>query len=384
MFFEKIDFLSPEITLFHNGKKSHSSWMSDILSLIQILVLIFCWIYYSLDLIKHREPKSYYFSRFVENAGFFPVNCSSLFHFISISFRNVTTREEDFDFLSFRIIGIDTYFKKYLDGKNVKNIDHWLYGKCNNYSVTKLMSTLITSKNFKSYENLACVTEFYDSKLGKYFRINEENFRWPNLSFGVANPKGNYYSVFIDKCNQESLDELFGKGKYKCKNDEEIKYFLDGYHLFHFNFINQDIDVLNYKEPNKKYIYTIENTIDQDNLSVNHINLNPVTIKTHDGIVLEKSNEAKSYTFERNDEFTYNEKYNDIYMIYNLWLKNRMQCYDRTYKKIQDVISDIGGVAQAITYIAAFLNSLFNQYKTVLNVEKIIFPYLKFEEVNKK
>ena len=166
------------------------------------------------------------------------------------------------------------------------------------------MSTLITSKNFKSYENLACVTEFYDSKLGKYFRINEENFRWPNLSFGVANPKGNYYSVFIDKCNQESLDELFGKGKYKCKNDEEIKYFLDGYHLFHFNFINQDIDVLNYKEPNKKYIYTIENTIDQDNLSVNHINLNPVTIKTHDGIVLEKSNEAKSYTFERNDEFT--------------------------------------------------------------------------------
>ena len=31
------------------------------------------------------------------------------------------------------------------------------------------MSTLITSKNFKSYENLACVTEFYDSKLENIF-----------------------------------------------------------------------------------------------------------------------------------------------------------------------------------------------------------------------
>ena len=63
-----------------------------------------------------------------------------------------------------------------------------------------------------------------------------------------------------------------------------------------------------------------------------------------------------SFTFERNDEFTYNVPNSNIFCMYNLWLKNRMQCYDRTYKKIQDVISNIGGVAQGITYIAVFLN----------------------------
>ena len=55
-----------------------------------------------------------------------------------------------------------------------------------------------------------------------------------------------------------------------------------------------------------------------------------------------------SYTFERNDVFTYNEPNSNIYCIYNFWLKNRMQCFERIYKKIQDVISDIGGVAQGI------------------------------------
>ena len=118
------------------------------------------------------------------------------------------------------------------------------------------------------------------------------------------------------------------------------------------NFVDHYVDILDYKEPNKKYFYIVENAIDKDNYSVNHINLDPVLITTHDGIAFDKSNEVMSYTFERNDEFTYNEPDSDIFCIYNLWLKNRMQCFDRTYKKIQDVISEIGGISQAITYVA--------------------------------
>ena len=61
-----------------------------------------------------------------------------------------------------------------------------------------------------------------------------------------------------------------------------------------------------------------------------------------------------------------------------------MQCFDRTYKKIQDVISDIGGIAQAVTFVTAILNYIFNDYATTANVEKIIFPYLSLEEIKKK
>ena len=59
---KKIDFLSPKITLYHNGELSHSSWISGIISLIQIIIMILCGIYYSLDLIYHREPRSFLLS----------------------------------------------------------------------------------------------------------------------------------------------------------------------------------------------------------------------------------------------------------------------------------------------------------------------------------
>ena len=108
MFLKKIDFLSPDITLYHKGDHSHSSWMSGILSLIQVAIMILVGIYYFLELINHKEPKAYFYSRFVEDAGFYPVNSSSLFHFISIFTHQDPVTEYDFDFLTFRAIGIDT------------------------------------------------------------------------------------------------------------------------------------------------------------------------------------------------------------------------------------------------------------------------------------
>ena len=384
---KNIDFLSPDITLYHKGYHSHSSWMSGIISLIQVIILIFCGIYYFLDLIYHREPKAYYYNRFIEDAGFYPINSSSFFHFISISTEKDSMTEYDFDFLSFRVIGLDSYYIDYLESKNLSNYDHWLYGKCDNLMEKNGIDSIMTSstlQNFQNKKNFACIKKFYDSKIGKYFIIGDENFRWPNISYGLANPKRTYYSILIEGCSQDSLDEIFIDNKNKCLDNEQRNNLSDGHHAFHFNFINHDIDVLNYKEPNKKYINSVENAIDKDNYSANHINLDPILITTHDGIAFDVSKDEMSYTFERNDVFTYYEPDSNIYCIYNLWLKNRMQCFERSYKKIQDVISQIGGVAQGITYVAVFLNCLFNEYVTISNIEKIIFPYLKPDNSKRK
>ena len=43
-------------------------------------------------------------------------------------------------------------------------------------------------------------------------------------------------------------------------------------------------------------------------------------------------------------------------MVYCFFLKNIQEYYERTYKRIQDVISSIGGINQAITIIAIYLN----------------------------
>jgi len=85
MIFKEIDFLSPQITLFYKGSLSHSSITSGILSLIAFIIIIIFAIYYSLDFLKWQNPKAYYFMRFVDDAGLFPINSSSFFHYISLS-----------------------------------------------------------------------------------------------------------------------------------------------------------------------------------------------------------------------------------------------------------------------------------------------------------
>jgi len=82
--------------------------------------------------------------------------------------------------------------------------------------------------------------------------------------------------------------------------------------------------------------------LNKERYSINHINLNPSSIITNNGIIFDHITEELSFIFDRNDAFTEKSNENNIYMIYIFWMKNRMQCYKRIYKKIQDVISDIG------------------------------------------
>ena len=136
MFIKKLDFLSPKITLYHKGSLSHNSWMSGLLTIFSWTIIILCGVYYSLDLIKRQNPKSFFYNRFVEDSGEFPINSSLLFHYISMGNVNEIDPNNDmaFDFYSFRIIGIDTYYQNYMNDndRNLSNYNHWLYGKCNN------------------------------------------------------------------------------------------------------------------------------------------------------------------------------------------------------------------------------------------------------------
>jgi hypothetical protein len=177
----------------------------------------------------------------------------------------------------------------------------------------------------------------------------------------------------LEKCEDETLELILGKGS-KCKNDSEIEKYFSGKWGILLYFIDHYIDILDYKEPNQKYFYSIENTLNKERYSINHINFNPSSIITNNGIIFDHIIEELSYIFDRNDVFTERNNGNNIYMIYVFWMKNRMQCYKRIYKKIQDIISDIGGISQFITIFATYINLFYNNYKILSDSEKLIYP----------
>ena len=169
MFIKKCDIITPPITLYFRGEEKHHSIWSGILSIISITIICVVSVYYALKFINRENPSAFFFNKYVEDAGVYPVNASSIFHFIQLV-DTVSNQPIPMDFQAFRIIGFDeVYYNSYItddDGYTPKQrkpneFNHWLYGPCNNKSDTEGIGDLIT---FKQFEHSACIRRYFDKK----------------------------------------------------------------------------------------------------------------------------------------------------------------------------------------------------------------------------
>ena len=376
MLLKNLDYLSPPVTFYHQGSLSHPSIISGILSIFSFLLIIAAACYFLLDIIKRKNPTAFYFNSFVEDSEIFPLNASSFFHFISLS---VNFKELDIggvDFTSFRIIGFDNYFQAYLiNNKDLSKMDHWLYGLCNNETDTEGIGYLIKYDFFKKS---ACIRKYFDSTKQKYYDTNDPEFKWPILAHGTFNPNNKFYTAVIEKCEESTVNLILGEGSH-CRNDSEINRILGFNGGAYFYYIDNYVDVLDYKNPITKFFNIIENAMQLDHYFMNHLNFNPTLIKTHNGLIFDNVIKELGYAYERNDVLTYPNDNKDILTVYCLWLKNRMNYYERTYKTLQEVFSSIGGIYQVIIIVAININRFYNNYIILLDSEKLLSNLINFE-----
>ena len=274
MFLKKIDFWTPPITLFTEGHDSHSSCLSGILSLITLAVIILFSVFQIKNLFNRDDetPTSTSFKYFKYDAGKISLNDSSLFHFISFQdFKNKNNKK--FDFSYFNIIGIEQPISTYETNNDIKNYNHWLYGYCNDERIKGI-------ENIEKIDYLtksACIKKYYDKETNQYYEISDAKFKYPSISHGTFNHDNTVYSILFISCTQTFLDIEFN-GKLSCKNIDEVYISSIAVHL---NFIDEYIDVLNYDNPIVKYLFRIENKLDNDNYSINHLNFNPSAIRSN-------------------------------------------------------------------------------------------------------
>ena len=304
MFIKKLYFLSPKITFYYNGSLSHNSIVSGIISIIVVLCTINISIYYSIDIFKRNTPDSFNYKSFINDAGKFDVNTSSLLHFINIVRKTKAGEINDgIDFTKFNIVGTKVAVDTYLNYENrLERLDHWLYGYCEKKDIDSTeLGDLATHKYF---ENSACIKKFYNSSNGNYYNVGDPGFVSPTIAFGTINELNQIYSIFIKKCNDTTIKKMFGD-EYNCKNDSEIDLFLDYREpkIANLYFLNNLVNVLNYTKPKKSFFYRVENPLRKNFLSQNEMNFNPVLIRSHDGLLFDHISEDISYTFDRNDVY---------------------------------------------------------------------------------
>ena len=382
MFIKNFDFLSPQITFYYKGYLSHSSIVSGIFSIIAVILIINIAVYFSLDIIRKNNPNAYFFNTFTKDAGSFQVNQSSLFHFTSIiRYERGKLINEKFDFTLLNIVGAQMYISNYLqEEKNKKLYSHWLYGYCDKKVNTKDLDDLI---NYDFFEISACIKKYYNPKNQQYYEIGEPGFVFPSIEHGAFNDLNKLYGIFVQKCDNETIKKAFGND-FQCKSDEEIDAYLKGGRIMNFYFIDKYINVLDYYKPNNKFIYKIENPLQKTHYSSNDIHINPVLLRSHNGVILDRIKEYISYAFDRNNEYIKETNGVNMHMSYCFILKNNKVIYERAYKKIQEVISSIGGINQAITIFAIMLNNLYYNFEILSDTEMLLNSLIHVEKKNNR
>ena len=374
MFFKKFDIISPTISIYHKGSLKHSSIFSGIISIISVLFIFIIVIYYSLDMIRKTNPKIYNIESYIEDVPIFKVNYTSFFHFINIVTVGRDPGVDGIDFTKLRIIGSKVYYSNYLHA-NIKDINHWIYGPCNNSSDLGEIAKLIT---YDFFQKCACIKKYYDHHAGKYYDIGNPNFKWPEIGHGTANDENLMYNIYLQSCNENNIGEVIGNDS-QCKNVTEInKYFQSskGQKIFHLYFLNHYINNSDYSNPIKPYFSRLDSPFESGLFSVHSMKFNPSLIKTDYGMILKKTKEELSYAFDRSEEYIKEKGVNDdIYISYSLLFKNVMIESERKYKRIQDIISEIGGFYKFAQLFAFYLNYFYHSY-TVLSDTQILLNNL--------
>ena len=372
MLIRQLDYLSPPITFFHNGYLNHSSILSGLFSIISLIIIISLAIYFSLDIIERKNPTSFFLNRYIEDAGIYPLNSSSLFHFISLSLFPDNNTLEGIDFQDFRIIGLEKHLGRYLNNRDLKEYNHWLYGFCNNGSDIEGINYLI---DYKFFQKSACIRKFYDKNAQKYYDTKDPKFKWPVIAHGNWKNNSIFYTIILEGCKEDTIKWILGNDAH-CNSNDISKSSIRGGSRANFYFIDNYVDISKKEEPIIKFIYKIENIIQSNIYPVNHLNFNPTFLNSHNGLIFDKEINYTSYSYEKNDVYTY-ENNDDIYTGYYLWLNNKQNYYERIYKRFQDIFSEIGGVYQFITITASFINRLYNKFIILNDTENLLFSTKK-------
>ena len=350
MFLLRFDFLSPSNSVHFNRKERRASIMSGILSILSILGVIGVSIPIVIDLIKKKKPVAYFYNKYYSKVGIFPFNSSSMFNFVTVGYKKI-------DFRAITIFSTEKYITDYVEDSDLSEYKHWIHGECDPSDLNGL-----EYDNMTLFQEGACIREYWDVTKQKYIKKGEDGFIWPEIQdvAQLARP----YGLYIEKCRNNSGPVLH---RDNCHEESIINQYIKESVQAMLYFIDHYIDVGNYTNPAINTFYKFSTGIFEGNVPVNHLNYNPVKIRTNKGWLTDKIVEETSFMFSQNEKMAIDDPENKILSIYYFWMQNNVQVYERAYEKVQEMLGNIGGMFQILVGAAGILNSLINEYQVLVD-----------------
>ena len=359
--------LSPKITLYYKQKNTHPSVISGILTIIALSLIIIFTVMYFIRYAHKENPTAYFFNRYIEDIGTFSLSENHFFNFVQL----VGSRREikQIDFNKIEIVGVNRIINDNFSEEDF-NKSHWIYGKCDEEIDISNIKDLLDDEGF---DKSACLKKYYNKETKQYYNIYDKNFEWPSIKHGASHINVTFFGVIIKRCTNTTFRlNNFGP----CSSEDEINNYLNDGHLS-FNIIDHYIDILNYENPITRFLYPITQGLTKDSYVTNNLNFNPGLIKTYDNLFSDKHVEKSTYFFHENSKTTTVLENTNIICSFYIWMQNSQQYYERRYQKLQDALSDIGGIANLILIIAQCINYLIARYNMLVDTQELLKNIIK-------
>ena len=372
MMINKLDFLSPPITLFYLERRTHTSKIGGSLILLLISLCSAYIIYLLFLIIKHRKVTSIFYKKFQYDIGQYFLNSSSIFYFIQL--HSIDNESFKYKYAS-KYLRMYSYFgNTEFDESRLDKIDHWVYDSCiDGVDNKNLDSNLL--QNINNFNHSACLRYYYSSSEDKYYLIDSNNFKWPFLAHGTAQKNNVFIHTSIQKCTNDSvINKIFGQ----CTTQIEIDDYVSKLAAIFLYLVDNQVDPTNYKNPIQQYIQSITSGIGSNkDFEENYIFYSPLRVRTIEGTIFEKNQYLESLYFDSNIKLSSPNIENYFKLTrFTHFLQNNIQIYERRYDDITEILSNLGGIVQCIFNIFYWINYFYNKFIVLSDTNSLFFSNL--------
>ena len=361
------DIYSKKICFFYNNQEKIGSYFGFFLTLVYIFASLILFIFQVVKAIQREELKVYDTTIYSQEMPIIDVNISQFYFAFGLEYPNTATRYIDEGIYTARI----TFFDKQKKDDNFVTVEEkeLEFEKCN-------------VDNFgKDYQNLFAKDELNNSYCLKNFNYSL------TLAGSYKFERITYIRIVIYPCVNST------KNNYSCQPQEVIdKRLNSGY----FSIVLKDfgLNPSNYSYPLIPTLQDLYTTIDR-RISKNYIlNFGITEIHTDTGLINDNINKEKYLqfrkvleTFSLRNEKDYHSGKSVI--LAQLRLEDTLYVQKRSYTKISEILSKIGGYMQLMNTIFLLVTTFINKINSEIKIINSIFNFnlkdnkmiLKFQSI---
>ena len=347
------DMYSKKIGFYYNNHEKISSFFGLFLTILYILASFILFLYEIILVIKRKELKVYDTNIYSQEMPIIDVDIDQLYFAFGLEYPNTANR-----YIDESIYTVDITF---LDRRKIKDEFITVYQQ-------KLEIEKCKVENFgKDYQNLFVKDELNNSYCLKNFNYSltfAGSYKYDRIT---------YIRILVYPCVNST------KNNFSCKTQEQIdSYFKSGY----FSIVLKDfgLNPSNYSSPRVPTLQDLYTTIDK-RFSKNYIlNFGLTEVHTDTSLIKEKLNKEKYLQFRKVLEtFSFREEKDYLagqsLILVQLRLEDTIYIQKRTYTKISEIFSFIGGYMQLMNTIFMLISAIINRIYSEIKIVNSIFNF---------